>query len=105
MESGEARVVNKAAKKHWDFYRDNSSHLKKHLHDLRFKNTNVPLTGGGTDSKTMLVKIGLANLHSPSMENLSGRYDSRKDNVMSHTIRDGAPVNKLASAQKQFIFT
>ena len=36
VESGELRVVNKAAKNHWDFSKDNSKQLKQHLHDLRF---------------------------------------------------------------------
>ena len=35
VESGELKVLN-GAKNNWDFSRDNSSHLKKHLHNLRF---------------------------------------------------------------------
>ena len=36
VESGELRVVNKAAKQQWNFAQDNSKQLQRHLHDLRF---------------------------------------------------------------------
>ena len=36
VESGENRVVNKAARQHWNFTRDNAKHLMKHMYDLKF---------------------------------------------------------------------
>ena len=75
MESGELRVVNKAAKQHWDFTKDNTMQLQRHLHDLRFPETS---NGGGynggnspTSTPAILVRVGLTNLNNSSMENLT----------------------------------
>ena len=78
MESGELRIVSKAAKQQWDFYRDNKVHLKQQVHNfnsLKFQNTFKTSTENkskesGPDGNTLLVKIGLANINTPSVENL-----------------------------------
>ena len=78
MESGELRIVSKAAKQQWDFYRDNKVHLKQQVHNfnsLKFKNTFKASTENkskesGPDGNTLLVKIGLANINTPSVEHL-----------------------------------
>ena len=36
IENGEVQVVNKAARQHWNFTRDNAKHLMKHMYDLKF---------------------------------------------------------------------
>ena len=101
VESGELRVVNKAAKQHWDFAKNNSKHLQKHLMDLRFENQfSVTTTEKfGNTTAAILVKTGLSNLNTPSQENLDDLgfpTEARRASYQGqpHQLRD-APPNRL----------
>ena len=102
VESGELRVVNKAAKQHWDFTK-NPTHLKKHLYDLRFEpeKTQFGATTSdkfGNTTAAILVKTGLSNLNTPSLENLEYNFpiEARRASHpgQPHQLRD-APPNRL----------
>ena len=70
IESGEMRVVNAASKQHWDFARDNVVQLKQHINDLRFQNGQNQANGNSlkNTSTTILVKLGLSKINTPSLE-------------------------------------
>jgi hypothetical protein len=95
VESGELRVVQKAAKRQWDFARDNVIQLKQHVADLRFgKPALVP--PNLEQDNALLVKIGLTKIHNPSMEELPRTSSEQTNNsIFQHSLRDGAPRNKL----------
>jgi len=102
VESGELRVVNSAARQHWDFMKNNHQQLKQHLHDLRFNSNNDRSKLGAANndndnSSAILIKIGLTNLNTPSMENLATSVNVKDMNtsLYGHTIREGAPRNKM----------
>ena len=71
------------------------------MHDLRF-NSNNDRSKFGTNndndnSSAILIKIGLTNLNTPSMENLATSVNAKDANasLYGHTIREGAPRNKM----------
>lgn len=70
VESGELRVVSKAAQIRWDFTNDNASHLKNHIHNLRFRETEDNSRNFMSSGSTLMVKIGLTNINTPSVEQL-----------------------------------
>ena len=98
VESGELRVVNKAAKMQWNFAEDNSMQLKRHLHDLRFPERNAKGDSSGMkDTNTVLVRVGLTNLNLPSTDNLATFANGygTSNSIFDHTIRTNAPNNYL----------
>ena len=129
VESGELRVVNKAAKQHWDFQKHNPQQLKQHIHELRFMNgsgigydqSTKPLQhvaqsmrssrvmtgernesplrkGHPIDESAILIKIGLSNYNTPSVENLSrdqSDFATTNKKLFEHNLREGAPQNHL----------
>ena len=70
VESGELRVVNRAAKQQWNFAQDNSKQLQRHLHELRFSERKQD-GFQSKDTPAILVRVGLTNLNTTSMENLA----------------------------------
>ena len=97
VESGELRVVNKAAKMQWNFAEDNSMQLKRHLHDLRFPERNSKGDTGMKDTNAVLVRVGLTNLNLQSTENLATFANGygTSNSIFDHTIRSNAPHNHL----------
>ena len=100
-ESGERRVVNAASRQHWDFARDNIVQLKQHINELRFQN-NGPQTANANQLKntstTILVKLGLSKINTPSLEFLPKQEPSIQTGPsFEHSLREGAPRNKLSS--------
>ena len=80
MESGELRVVNKAARQHWNFTRDNAKHLMKHMYDLKFAKEPQHMRGYSgyqvvqpSDQPIVplsKVSVGLANINTESAEQM-----------------------------------
>ena len=101
IESGEMRVVNAASKQHWDFARDNVVQLKQHINDLRFQNGQNQANGNSlkNTSTTILVKLGLSKINTPSLELLPKQEAAMERShgvAFEHSLREGAPRNKLS---------
>jgi len=91
VESGELRVVNAAATTHWDYARDNTKHLKQHINQLRFSPAAIQKRAASRlsndNSGTVLVKIGLSNINTPSMDDLPKLKSHAELSVFEHAIR------------------